>query len=195
MSDEPGRLKETVAFMYVVHWKQYKDGLLRLAEAKNLVVSLRVTYGELRDGGLTGVAVGRGKRKLEAVEAALEGVVERLTEAEVLRFSLHFQLRALRADMMEAVHMSEDLVQVWHSEVEELYRFCRRGGREPALDGTVSDEEEGMVEEGGGKRTRRRGGGERTRRRWRFCRLQWTSSRLASWSYPLTMKPRWRSSP
>ena len=90
MSDEPGRLKETVAFMYVGYWKQYKDGLLRLAEAKDLVKKLRATHRELKDGGLTGVAVGRGKKKVAAVDAALEDVEKRLSEAEVLRLNLHF---------------------------------------------------------------------------------------------------------
>ena len=101
------------------------------------------------------MAVGRGKKKVAAVDAALEDVGKRLSEAEVLRYNLHFQLRAMRSDMMEAVRMSEDAVQVWHSEVEELYRFCRLGGKEPALDLVENDEEEGVVEEGvsrGGKR-------------------------------------------
>ena len=44
MSDEIGRLKETVAICFVGIWRQYKGGLLRLSEAIALVSSLRDRY-------------------------------------------------------------------------------------------------------------------------------------------------------
>ena len=54
MSDEPGRLKEIVAYLFVGYWRQYQWGLLRLAEPNDLVKSLRVAHLELGwgfDGG------------------------------------------------------------------------------------------------------------------------------------------------
>ena len=62
MSDEPGRLKETVAICFAGKWRQYTGGLLRLFEARELVTSLTDRYVGLRDGGLMGVSVGRGKK-------------------------------------------------------------------------------------------------------------------------------------
>ena len=52
MSDEQGKLKETVACTFVGLWKQWKWGLLRLAECKALVKSLKIAFVKLRDGGL-----------------------------------------------------------------------------------------------------------------------------------------------
>ena len=101
MSDEPGRLKETVACCFVGQWRQYRGGLLRLEEARSLVISLRRSYLELKNGGLMGVAVGRGKKKQAAVDSVLEMIAEQMSQAEVLRYNIHFQLRALRSDMLD----------------------------------------------------------------------------------------------
>ena len=90
MPDEPGRLKERVACCFVGFWKQYQWGLLRLAEARALVISLRATDFELRDGGLMGVIVGRGKKRRVAVDVVVQSVEEELSQAELLRFNLQF---------------------------------------------------------------------------------------------------------
>ena len=68
-----------------------------------------------------GVFVGRGKKKQAAVDEVLASLEAQLSDAELLRFNIVFQLQTLRTDMMDAVRMSQRVVQVWLPEVEELY--------------------------------------------------------------------------
>ena len=124
-------MKGTLALLFVSHWKQWKWGLLRLAEARALVKALRASHVEQRDGGLMGVGVGKPKKKQVVVDGLLAKAEADVAQAELLSYSLQFQLRALRVDMMEAVRRSEMEVEVWTQEVEELYAFYRRDGYKP----------------------------------------------------------------
>ena len=132
MSDEPGRLKEVVTICFASMWRQYTGALLRLSEAELLVTSLIDRYVGLKDKGLMGVSVGRGKKKQPAVDEVVASPEAQLSEAELLRFNLVFQLQTFCTDMLDAVRMSQRVVHVWLPEVEELYTWYRTGGKEPA---------------------------------------------------------------
>ena len=122
------------------HVEAVEGGLLRLSEAELLLTSLRDRYVELRDGELMGVFVGRGKKKQLAVDEVLSSLEAQVSEAELLRFNLVFQLQTFRTDMLDAVRISQRVVHVWLPEVEELYTWYRTGGKEHALD--IDEEEE-----------------------------------------------------
>ena len=90
MSDEPGRLKGTLALLFGSQWRQWKCGLLRLEEGRALVKALRASLVEQRDGGLMGVGVGKPKKKQDLVDELLGKGEADLSQAELLSLNLQF---------------------------------------------------------------------------------------------------------
>ena len=142
-----GELKESLVESLVTLWKQWTKTKERLQESRRLDRSQKRGNVLLRDGGLMRALAGRGEKKQEAIGVVLQIMAVPLEEAMLLRDNILFQMLELRDEMLANIQSSEELVEVWRTEVVELLAWKIRGGELEDGEEEAEAEEDVQVED------------------------------------------------